>query len=244
MAKDPAVLFYVPDFLTGSALLTPIQKGHYITLLCYQQQSSTGSLSLEEIKSLMKKDFVKHWPILKKKFEEDNSGFFNERMKKEIEKRNKLSGRQRAIAIKRWDKIKYHGNATAVPRHKSGIEVVMPARESLSINKELDNKERETIGNATAMPRHDFETYDAEKTIAENQIEFERICMVAGKNRKEATVSLRKFHLYLEEKEQYPKSRKAVFAGFEKWLMNERKQPEPKHEKKENSGATLRKLNS
>jgi uncharacterized protein YdaU (DUF1376 family) len=95
MAKDPAILFYVQDFLIGSSLLTALQKGHYITLLCYQQQSETGSLKVEEIQSLMKSDFKKHWPVIKKKFKEDHNGFFNQRMRDEMERRNKYSESRR-----------------------------------------------------------------------------------------------------------------------------------------------------
>jgi hypothetical protein len=64
--------------------------------------------------------------------------------------------------------------------------------------------------------------YDAEATILSSAIEFEQVCMKANKlDLDAAKTSLRKYHLYLAEKEQYPKGRKAVFAGFEKWLMNE-----------------------
>lgn len=64
--------------------------------------------------------------------------------------------------------------------------------------------------------------YDAEAAILANPIEFEKVCMSAKKLDFEAAkTSLRKYHLYLSEKEQYPKGRKAVFAGFEKWLLNE-----------------------
>lgn len=239
MAKDPAVLFYVQDFLVGSSLLTPLQKGHYITLLCYQQQSETGSLTLEKIKSLMKSDFNKQWPVIQAKFSEDENGFFNERMRKEIAKRNKLSTRQAEIVKVRWDKYRNTvGNTTVIPRHENGIEVVLPARVSLS-KEELNTKERERAGNTVG---NTMVSYDAEKTISENQIEFERICMAAGKKSKEAKASLRKYHLHLTEKEQYPKSRKAVFAGFEKWLMNERIPVEDKVEKKDSLGGNIRTL--
>lgn len=111
MAKDPSVLFYTQDFLIGSSLLTPVQKGHYITLLCYQQQSDTGSLPLTQIQSIMNKDYAKHWPIIKSKFKEDEAGFFNERMRKEIEKRRKFSDKQKQKIDKRWsDKNTYPGN--------------------------------------------------------------------------------------------------------------------------------------
>lgn len=64
--------------------------------------------------------------------------------------------------------------------------------------------------------------YNAEETILQNQIEFQRICMTTNKLPDVAKRSLHSYHLFLEEKEQYPKTKKAVFAGFEKWLSNER----------------------
>lgn len=64
--------------------------------------------------------------------------------------------------------------------------------------------------------------YDAEAEILKSQTEFERICMVTRKDVESAKESLHKYHLFLTEKEQYPKGRKAVFAGFEKWLLNEK----------------------
>lgn len=64
--------------------------------------------------------------------------------------------------------------------------------------------------------------FNAEEIVLNNQIQFERICMSAKKNDVEAVkISLRKYHLHLEEKEKYPMTKKQIFAGFEKWLMNE-----------------------
>lgn len=62
--------------------------------------------------------------------------------------------------------------------------------------------------------------YDAEQAVISNQIEFERICMVTKTSRQNALKSLRLYHLHLQEKERYPMGKKAVFAGFEKWLMD------------------------
>lgn len=112
MAKDPAVLFYTQDFLQGTSLFNATQKGHYITLLCYQQQSKTGSLADSEIKRIMGRDYDKHWFHIAHKFEADGNGFFNERMRLEIDRRKKNSTRQRDIANKRWDR---NGIAVALP---------------------------------------------------------------------------------------------------------------------------------
>lgn len=46
--KDPAMLFYASDFLTGVALMSMKERGQYITLLCLQQQR--GHLTLSEMR--------------------------------------------------------------------------------------------------------------------------------------------------------------------------------------------------
>lgn len=65
--------------------------------------------------------------------------------------------------------------------------------------------------------------YDAEKEISKNQIWFEQVCMSSGKNIEDGKESLRKFHLYMEENSKYPRTKRAICAGFEKWLLNEKK---------------------
>lgn len=108
MAKDPAVLFYVQDFLIGSSLMTPAQKGHYITLLCYQQQSDTGSIDQDQIKSLMHEDFATEWAVIKKKFQKDSNGFFNARMRSEIDRRKKYSESRRSNRAKKGEDVLTH----------------------------------------------------------------------------------------------------------------------------------------
>src|SRR5205085_12392465 len=95
MAKDPCVLFYVQDFMVGTSFLTPLQKGYYITLLCHQQQSESGSLSMDEIKKLMGKDYKNHWAAIAPKFDTDERGLYNKRMRHEIERRRKYSDSRR-----------------------------------------------------------------------------------------------------------------------------------------------------
>ena len=84
MPKDPAVLFYTSDFLTGCALMSMAQRGKYITLLCLQHQQ--GHLSEEDMLDVCggydKKIFSK--------FEQDEDGlYFNKRMDVESNKRKK-----------------------------------------------------------------------------------------------------------------------------------------------------------
>lgn len=82
MAKDPAVLFYTSDFLTGCALMSMAQRGKYITLLCLQHQQ--GHLSEEDMLDVCGAVDPKIW----RKFKQDDDGlFYNERMDQEQIKR-------------------------------------------------------------------------------------------------------------------------------------------------------------
>ena len=82
MAKDPAVLFYTSDFLSGTCGLTMDERGQYITLLCVQHlqghlSEKTIRLSVGEISEDVRAKFV-----------EDEQGLlFNPRMDEEKAKR-------------------------------------------------------------------------------------------------------------------------------------------------------------
>lgn len=80
MAKDPAVLFYTSDFLTGTILMNYEQKGKYITLLCIQHQH--GIIDKNSFDLIVGNDFM-----IKSKFLENTSGFYNQRMLEEANKR-------------------------------------------------------------------------------------------------------------------------------------------------------------
>ena len=80
MAKDPAVLLYTSDFLTGTILMNYEQKGKYITLLCIQHQHGIiDKISFDII--------VGDDNMLKSKFIENINGFYNQRMLEETNKR-------------------------------------------------------------------------------------------------------------------------------------------------------------
>lgn len=86
MAKDPAVLFYTADFLIGVADMPFLDRGYYITLLCFQQQK--GHLSEETICFLLGLSSVSEIPRVMAKFKRDEHGnFYNEVMEESIRKR-------------------------------------------------------------------------------------------------------------------------------------------------------------
>lgn len=85
MSKDPAVLFYTSDFLTGTTLMSNEQVGKYIRLLCIQHQRGI----------LTEKDMMKicetYDEDIFEKFEKTEEGYFNQRMRDEFDKRKKYS---------------------------------------------------------------------------------------------------------------------------------------------------------
>lgn len=106
MGKDPAVLFYTSDFLTGTILMSMEERGQYITLLCMQHQA--GHLSMQEIESVTLSDRVKS------KFTLCHDGkYHNQRMHEEKEKRNAFCESRRKSIKKRYDKQE---NSTYVER--------------------------------------------------------------------------------------------------------------------------------
>jgi hypothetical protein len=85
MAKDPAFLFYTSDFLTGTLTMTDEQVGKYIRLLCLQHQK--GSLSEKDMLFICKS----YDEDIFDKFVKSETGYFNQRLKDESEKRASYS---------------------------------------------------------------------------------------------------------------------------------------------------------
>jgi hypothetical protein len=97
--KDPAVLFYTSDFLSGCALMDMRERGQYITLLCLQRER--GHMTMQEIVRAVKKPSTE----VMRKFQKDDDGkYYNRRMDLEIEKREAHCQRQRENVAKRWNK--------------------------------------------------------------------------------------------------------------------------------------------
>ena len=89
MAKDPAVLFYTSDFLSGTFTMTNEQVGKYIRLLCLQHQK--GKLTEKDMLSICSAYDVDIWD----KFKIEDGVFINERMHNEAVRRQKFSESRR-----------------------------------------------------------------------------------------------------------------------------------------------------
>jgi hypothetical protein len=86
MAKDPAVLFYTGDFLSGAYLLDYEQRGKYITLLCLQHQK--GRLTEKDMFNICG---TYDEDIFSKFVKDENGLYYNERMEAEALKRLRYS---------------------------------------------------------------------------------------------------------------------------------------------------------
>ena len=96
MAKDPAFLFYPSDFLTGTMFMTNEHIGIYIRLLCSQHQHG-GIIDKDSFNAL-----VGSFNLIKNKFIETETGFYNERLTIEMDKRNKKSNNMSETAKEVW----------------------------------------------------------------------------------------------------------------------------------------------
>lgn len=89
MAKDPAVLFYTSDFLSGTFTMDDSQVGQYIRLLCLQHQK--GKLTQKDMLSICKAYDSEIWD----KFKHEDGLYYNERMLNETVRRQKFSESRR-----------------------------------------------------------------------------------------------------------------------------------------------------
>jgi len=140
------------------------------------------------------------------------------------------------IAIKNWDKYNSSDSPSVQNlvkkeitgvKNKKLIEWLQSVVTVLPHNKKVGGVEPEGEREPEPEPEgerpsHPNLVYDVEKSLLGNAIEFERICMDAKTDVESAKLSLHKFHLHLIENDKYPQTRKRIFAGFEKWLLNEK----------------------
>jgi uncharacterized protein YdaU (DUF1376 family) len=92
MAKDPAVLLYTSDFLSGTYTMSDEQVGKYIRLLCYQHQK--GKLTDKDMQSICRG----YDEDVYSKFDFIDGYYVNKRMYEEAEKRSKFTESRRKNA--------------------------------------------------------------------------------------------------------------------------------------------------
>ena len=99
--KDPAILFYTSDFLTGCSDLTMEERGQYITMLCLQHQKGRLSPRTIALSIPNASEYVLA------KFDIDEEGnYYNQRLEMEILKRENYAQSRRENGKKKWEKQK------------------------------------------------------------------------------------------------------------------------------------------
>lgn len=149
-SKDPAILFYTSDFLSGVTLMSMKERGQYITLLCLQRER--GHMTIKD----MEKAAGKLSDEVKSKFEQDDDGrYFNARMEKEIKKREAHSQKQRENVQKRWNK---RNCTSGIPNGNTTVSTtVLPlGNGNGSIYHSLSQGEEETLSaREEKLPQND-----------------------------------------------------------------------------------------
>lgn len=95
--KDPAVLFYTSDFLSGVMGLTMTERGQYITLLCLQHQK--GHLTEKDIELAVGSASA---DVMAKFISDDEGKYFNKRMEEEAEIRRRFTESRRKSSLSRF----------------------------------------------------------------------------------------------------------------------------------------------
>lgn len=128
--KDPAVLFYTSDFLTGTMVMTDEQVGKYIRLLCLQHQR--GRLSEKHMLSICK---TYDEDVFSKFIKDEEGMYYNRRMELEAIKRKSFteSRRNNAKGGKNKDK-KLKSTRKAYAKHMEN-----------EIENEIENKDDNVV---------------------------------------------------------------------------------------------------
>jgi len=134
MSKDPAVLFYTSDFLTGTEFFSFEEKGKYVHLLCTQHQN--GHLPESYMLKIIGDKTNQVW----NKFIKDNEGlYFNVRMDEETKRRKNFTESRKKNISKRYE-------TTSVDTHETtSVEIMKPHMETVTdtITKDVINTNKE-----------------------------------------------------------------------------------------------------
>ena len=100
-------------------------------------------------------------------------------------------------------------------------------------NHHKDNISKDNISKVVEMPSQDSEflTFNIEEYLLKNEEQFNLVCAGVYKKKDEVIPILKKYHLWNQENDKYPKKPLQLIAGLQKWILTE---------KKENNGTNFR----
>ena len=138
MSKDPAVLLYTSDFLSGCQDLTMVERGQFITLLCLQHQK--GYLTAKIITLTCGDNVSKD--VLDRFNQDENGNWFNKRMDTEIKKRKSNSEKQSKRAKDYWAKVKQKKEETTSVDSSTAYATALPLENENENENEIINRNR------------------------------------------------------------------------------------------------------
>jgi uncharacterized phage protein (TIGR02220 family) len=228
LGRDPAVLFYTSDFLTGTSRFTDEQCGQYIRALCSQHQE--GHFTKEELFAILKSYDS---PVLRK-FKQDVDGlFYNERMEIEINKRVSFceSRSHKGFSGRKPKSYDNHTNTTSesIGNHaendnededvNKNIDEIEPSvlvvREILDyLNKKLSTHYRSDVGGfISGRIRDGFTTDDFKRVIDKKYIQWSKDPKMCKFLRPKTLFSPEHFQEYLNELEFAGQARLSSNSG-------------------------------
>lgn len=134
---------------------------------------------------------------------------------------------------------KHIGNTLETPKKQKGNKSDdRKGREGKRKGREKEGKGVSQNGSTSFREIPDGVIFDIEKYLIEHEKDFETICMDHRKTREEVLDILKKFHLWNQQKENYPKKPLPLIAGLKTWILNEKKFNNGSHQQGTGNGAT------
>lgn len=197
MAKDPAVLFYTSDFISGTAFFTDEQRGQYILLLCQQHQ--LGSIPKNHMINICKSIDS---PVIAK-FDIDNDGsYYNKRMRYEAQKR-------KTFCISRGNNKKGHFKNKIISKSYEN---------HMENDNENGNYDTTTLKKATVFNFEDVWSKYPNKDGKKQALKYFRSSVKTEKDMDDIHTALNNYLLSKRVKEGYIKNGSTWFNNWRDWI--------------------------
>jgi preprotein translocase subunit Sec63 len=167
MAKDPAVLFYTSDFLSGTLTMSNEHIGMYIKLLCLQHQK--GRLTDKDMLYICS-TYVED--VYSKFIKDEHGKYYNERMEIESLKRKNYSKSRRENVLKRYSQSTE--DSTYVVHMENENENINEDKALISTNNKIVNNSINKIENHGRFSQPTTEEIKAYCIERKNRIDPER----------------------------------------------------------------------
>ena len=141
--KDPAVLFYTSDFLSGTYTMNYEQRGKYITLLCIQHQK--GFLTKQELEYISEgeSNVIEKFTEIEGKFY--NMKMYNETIRRKEYTQNRLKNFQKKkdMSSLMGDDMNLHKEIHTETETVTETETIKLETESINVTESVNDTDTE-----------------------------------------------------------------------------------------------------